>query len=74
VGGGVTPDGHRAFSGSADATLRVWDLETGQCLAVFPWNYSLRCVAVTPRAPYIAAAGDSQGNVLFFGIENLERV
>ena len=28
----VTPDGRRAVSGSNDKTLRVWDLESGQCL------------------------------------------
>ena len=28
----VSPDGRRAVSGSDDKTLRVWDLETGQCL------------------------------------------
>jgi WD40 repeat protein len=26
----VTPVGRRAVSGSADRTLRVWDLESGQ--------------------------------------------
>ena len=28
----VSPDGRRAVSGSADKTLRVWDLESGACL------------------------------------------
>jgi WD40 repeat protein len=31
----VTPEGRRAISGSEDATVRVWDLEAGQCLATF---------------------------------------
>src|SRR5262245_403676 len=30
VGVAITPDGQRAVSGSADKTVRVWDLETGQ--------------------------------------------
>ena len=28
----MSPDGRRAVSGRSDATLRLWDLETGQCL------------------------------------------
>lgn len=28
----ITPDGRRAVSGSSDLALRVWDLETGECL------------------------------------------
>ena len=31
----VTPDGRRAISGSFDRALRVWDLETAECLASF---------------------------------------
>ena len=28
----VSPDGRRAVSASDDQTLRLWDLESGQCL------------------------------------------
>jgi serine/threonine protein kinase len=31
----VTPDGRRALSGGDDATLRLWDLETGRALQSF---------------------------------------
>jgi WD40 repeat protein len=68
----VTGDG-RAVSGSDDKTLRVWNLAGGECLALFPWNWPLPTVAVTPHPPYTCVAGDSQGNMLFFRIENLGR-
>jgi F-box and WD-40 domain protein 1/11 len=29
----VFPDGRRVVSGSNDNTLKVWDIETGKCLA-----------------------------------------
>lgn len=31
---GVMPDGNRIISGGTDGTLRLWDIETGQNLAV----------------------------------------
>ena len=31
---GALPDGHRAVSSSSDATLRLWDIDTGESLAV----------------------------------------
>tara|TARA_B100000459_G_scaffold21990_1_gene10818 strand:- start:17 stop:184 length:168 start_codon:yes stop_codon:yes gene_type:complete len=30
----VFPDGRRVVSGSYDKTLKVWDVETGKCLAM----------------------------------------
>ena len=29
----VFPDGRRVVSGSFDTTLKVWDIETGECMA-----------------------------------------
>jgi WD40 repeat protein len=72
LGVAVTGD-RRVVSASADGTLRVWDLRSGRCLAVFPWDYPPAAVAVTPQLPYTAVAGDAQGNLLFFRIENLDR-
>ena len=45
-----TPDGRHALSGSADRTLRLWDLATGQLL---PYSRAgtrgdVTAVAVTP--------------------------
>ena len=45
----VTPDGRRAVSGSADKTLKVWDLERGAELATLEGHGGwVRAVAVTP--------------------------
>jgi WD40 repeat protein len=45
----VTPDGRRAVSASADCTLRLWDLESGQTVRTFQGHTSfVSAVAVTP--------------------------
>ncbi|MCX6583040.1 MAG: hypothetical protein NT166_22920 [Candidatus Aminicenantes bacterium] len=45
----ITPDGKRVVSGSKDTTLKVWDLQTGRCLATFEGHTSdVYGVAVTP--------------------------
>jgi hypothetical protein len=45
----VTPDGRRAVSGSDDKTLRVWDLESGQCLRTLTGHTAgVTSVSVTP--------------------------
>ena len=45
----VTPDGQRAVSGSADYTLKVWDLESGKELLTRSGHRgTVRAVAVTP--------------------------
>ena len=57
----VTPDGRRAVSGSGDKTLRVWDLESGQCLRTLEGHSdSVESVSVTPdgrRA--VSGSGDT---------------
>ncbi|MFA7158472.1 MAG: hypothetical protein WC299_04145, partial [Kiritimatiellia bacterium] len=39
----VTPDGRRAVSASADNTLRVWDLKSGQCLHTLKGHVGSLC-------------------------------
>jgi WD40 repeat protein len=43
----TTPDGRRALSGSQDQTLRLWDLETGECLCALQSPTSVLGVAIT---------------------------
>jgi len=45
----VTPDEHRAVSGSEDRTVRVWDLETGACLRTLEGHSGrVNGVSITP--------------------------
>jgi WD40 repeat protein/energy-coupling factor transporter ATP-binding protein EcfA2 len=45
----VTPDGHRAISGSADRTIGVWDLESGENLKTLVGHgEQVNAVAVSP--------------------------
>ena len=46
MGVAVFPDGRRVVSGSADATLKVWDVATGKCVATLEGHYErVRCAA-----------------------------
>jgi hypothetical protein len=57
----ITPDGRRAISGSFDATVRVWDLETGQCLATLEGHTDVvRGVAVTPDGRRVISGSDDK--------------
>jgi WD40 repeat protein/RNase P subunit RPR2 len=45
----VSPDGTWAASGSNDKTVKIWDLETGQCRATLKGHTdSVQSVAITP--------------------------
>lgn len=60
----VTPDGRRAVSASLDKTLRVWDLQSGACLALFSASASVSYVAVSPSKASIVC-GTETGEILF---------
>jgi WD40 repeat protein len=44
----VTSDGSKIVSGAWDNTIKVWDLNTGQCLRTFNVKSSVGSLAVTP--------------------------
>lgn len=52
----VTPDGRWAVSGSWDGTLRVWDLENGQCLWILEGE-KVDALAVTPDGRRVVSGG-----------------
>jgi len=62
VGGvAVTPDGKTVVSGSNDSTLKVWDLETGQCRATFKGHTAdVNNVVVTPDGRTVVSSSEDK--------------
>jgi WD40 repeat protein len=59
----ITPDSRTAVSGSEDRTLKVWDLDTGQCRATFEGHTGdVVGVAITPNGK--TAVSGSQDHTL----------
>jgi len=63
-----TPDGKTLASGSYDHTIRLWKVETGECLASFDCDACVACFAVL--GDLIAAGAGIRIHVL--KIENLK--
>ena len=57
------PDGRRALSASADKTLKLWDLETGNPLAAFTADSDLFAVAVA-NDRFVAGSHDGRLHIL----------
>jgi WD40 repeat protein len=65
----VTPDGRYAISGSADRTLRLWDLAAGRPLHTFAGHEdAVRAVAVAPDGRY-AISGSADRTLRLWDIE-----
>lgn len=64
----MTPDGQWAVSASLDQKLKVWELETGACLATFSCDSSAYCCAVSDGGELILA-GDGGGHLHFLRLE-----
>ena len=56
----VTPDGCTVVSGSADRTVRVWDLATGNARTLNGHTDSVRAVAVTPDGRTAVSGSDDR--------------
>ncbi|MBN2702766.1 MAG: hypothetical protein JXR23_01010, partial [Pontiellaceae bacterium] len=65
----LSPDGRRAISGSSDKAVRVWDLDSGQCLAVYYPLSAVQAVVVDPCGKWIVC-GTDDGQLHFLTLEN----
>ena len=60
----LTADGKRAVSASWDKTLKVWEVESGECLASFTCDSGALCCAYCDALKLIVA-GDAGGHLHF---------
>ena len=53
-----SPDGKNVISGSGDGTIKVWSLNTGNCIQTLGWGLeSVESVAYSPDGKYFVGAG-----------------
>ena len=54
----ITPDGQYIVSGSDDKTIKIWDINTGECLKILEGHTdSVRSVAIIPDGQSIVSSG-----------------
>ena len=58
------PDGRRVLSTSADKTLKLWDLETGNPLAAFTADSNHFAVAIAANDCFVAGSHDGRLHIL----------
>ena len=68
AGADWSPDGQWVVSASADRTLKVWELSTGDLLTTFTADAYLWCCAFAPDGLTIVS-GDQVGSVHFLRVE-----
>ena len=57
----LTPDGRQAVSGSADKTLRVWELATGRCIRTLHGHTGwVTSVAITSDGRYVVSGSNDK--------------
>ncbi len=62
----ITPDGKKAVSGSWDKTLRVWDIESGQCLKILPIHTNeVGIVNITPDGKSVISGSGRMDNSFY---------
>ena len=70
----VTPDGRHVVSGSADHTLRVWDLATGETKTTLQGHTSwVNAVAVTPDGRHVVS-GSADNTLRVWDLKDGEEI
>ena len=62
----LSPDGERLITGSADATVRIWDASNGRALVSLPARASVTSVEMSPDGKSIFSS--AQGTVLKWSV------
>ncbi len=57
----ITPDGMYAVSASEDSTLRLWDLQSGECLRIFEGHrWYVNGLSISPDGKFVISASFDQ--------------
>jgi WD40 repeat protein len=65
----ISPDGSWGISGSADNTLRLWELETGRCLRTFQGHTEVvKSVVISPDSRW-ALSGSNDNTLRLWNLE-----
>jgi hypothetical protein len=67
----LTPDGRTAVSGRGDKMVRVWDLSTGQCGAIFPSSDDAVCISNVTLSGQLGI-GTSREQVVFMTLHGFK--
>ena len=63
------PDGRRVVSGSYDKKLKVWDVETGECVGTLKGHsWTVNCVAISPDGRRVVS-GSWDNTLKLWGIQ-----